>query len=386
MRVASRLLFTVFRSYGFTLMELLVVLLIIGILSTVAIRTIDATRDRALFDQTTEEMRQLVFAITGNPNVTSDGKRVDFGFFGDMGRLPDSLRELVVNVDGSPNWHGPYFRGGLTGDSLGFLYDAWNNLYTYDKANGTIATIGNGKYPMTMKVVESPSHLYDNIIAGRVTDVDNNPPGELGVRVYLYTSHGRYSGYKVVARGGEYEFSPRNNDTVPVGTHRLVAITSQNDSIVKWVTVGPRSHNIVDFKFGYPFRSRLRVVGRPRIPLGVTDSSGFEFDIVSDYREDITLDSIVVERVSENVYFRILQVDHNTLSPYYPRPDDSLIGPGLPTAPLVPAVTIAPHMSQTVTFGFYGFSSNRQGTDTVNIHNKVFRFRFSDGSVIEVTP
>ena len=39
---------------GFTLMELLVVLLIIGILSTVALRTIDATRDRGLFDQTTK--------------------------------------------------------------------------------------------------------------------------------------------------------------------------------------------------------------------------------------------------------------------------------------------------------------------------------------------
>lgn len=386
MRTTSPLTLSASDRNGFTLMELLVVLLIIGVLSTVAVRTIDATRDRALFDQTTAEMQQLVYAITGNPEITADGRRVDFGFFGDMGRLPDSLRELVVNLTGSPNWHGPYVRRGLSGDSLGFLYDAWNNLYTYDKTNGTIATVGNGKYPMTMKVVDSLVQLYDNTIVGRVSDADNNPPGETGVRVYLHTMHGSYSNFKVANRGGDYEFSLRMNDTVPAGTHRLVALTDENDSIVKWVTVVPRSRSVVDFKFSRPFRSRLRMVGQPRIPLGVTDSSGFEFDIVSDYRNEITLDSFVVERVTDSVYFRILQVDHVTLSPYYPRPDDSLIGPGLAKAPLAPGIPIAPNLTQTVTFGLYGFATTRAGADTANIHGKTFRLRFSDGSVIDVKP
>ncbi len=87
-------------------MELLVVLLIIGILSTVALRTIDATRDRALFDQTTKKMNQLVQAIVGNPDLTFDGRRVDFGYYGDMEKLPDDLRDLVRNP-GSVYWHGP---------------------------------------------------------------------------------------------------------------------------------------------------------------------------------------------------------------------------------------------------------------------------------------
>src|SRR5512137_2401815 len=95
---------------GFTLMELLVVLLIIGILSTVALRTMDTVRDRSLFDQTAAEMQQIVKAITGDPSLISEGRRTDFGFYGDMGRLPDSLPELVRNTSNSPRWHGPYLR------------------------------------------------------------------------------------------------------------------------------------------------------------------------------------------------------------------------------------------------------------------------------------
>jgi prepilin-type N-terminal cleavage/methylation domain-containing protein len=68
------------KQHGFTLMELLVVLLIIGVLSTVAVRTIDATRDRSLFDQTAKEMKELVYAMVGNPEIVANGRRVVLGF------------------------------------------------------------------------------------------------------------------------------------------------------------------------------------------------------------------------------------------------------------------------------------------------------------------
>ncbi|MEO0082020.1 MAG: prepilin-type N-terminal cleavage/methylation domain-containing protein [candidate division WOR-3 bacterium] len=385
MRITLHPTFDTARRDGFTLMELLVVLLIIGVLSTVAIRTIDATRDRALFDQTTAEMKQLVYAVTGNPDILSDGRRVDFGFFGDMGRLPEELRELVENTTGSPHWRGPYFRRSLTGDSLGYLYDAWGNPYTYDKGSGVISTVGNGKYPMTMKVADDLGQLYDNSIVGQVSDPDGNPPGGSSVRVVLTTSYGTYSKYKVVNPGGDYEFSLAKGDSVPLGTHRLVAFLGTTDSIVRWVTVAPRSRNVVDFRFSRPFVSQLRMVGQPRIPLGVPDSSGFEFDIVSNYLQSVTVDSFVVDYVSDSVYFRTLQIDH-TMQAGYPRPNDSLIGPGLATARIVPGVTIAPNMTQTVTIGLYEFATTRAGTDTANIHDKTFRIRFSEGSVITVKP
>jgi len=186
---------------AFTLMELLVVLLIIGILSTVALRTIDATRDRGLFDQTAKELNELVQAMTGNPALSYDGRRVDFGFYGDMGRLPNDPRELVTNTTGDTNWHGPYIRRGLAGDSLGYLYDAWGDVYTY--SSGTISSLGNGKYPMTVSVADS-MQLRHNTISGTVTDRDNSPPADTTMRIALYTSSDTGNAQVHVSTSGSY--------------------------------------------------------------------------------------------------------------------------------------------------------------------------------------
>ena len=156
-------------------MELLVVLLIIGILSTVALRTIDATRNRSLFDQTTKEMNQLVQAMVGNPDLTYDGRRVDFGFYGDMEKLPDSLRDLVVST-GDPAWHGPYFKLTSAGDTASYLYDGWGFPYTYNPGLGEIASPGNGNQ-MTVKITDSLAQLNNNVIAGTITDIDGAAPG-----------------------------------------------------------------------------------------------------------------------------------------------------------------------------------------------------------------
>ncbi len=369
---------------GFTLMELLVVLMIIGILSTVAIRTIDATRNRSLFDQTAAEMKEIVTAVVGNRDMVSDGRRTDFGFYGDMGRLPLTLRELVENTESDPRWRGPYLRRPFAGDSTNYLYDAWGNPYTYDDEQGTIATIG-GKYPMTMRVADTLSQLTDNAIVGQVLDREGNPPGEeAAIQVVLYTGAG--ATHAVLANpGGDYEISTANGDTVPMGTHRLVAYDGVTDSIARWVTVAPRSRSIVDFRFSRSFQSLLRVVGAAEIPPGVPDSSGFEFEIVSEYEDPVMLDSFQVVNVSTPVYFRTLMVD-GQVHPGYPLPDGSLVGPGQATAPLAPGVTIEGRLGQRRKFGLMQFASNPTGSDTVNIHGVTFRLEFSDGSVVSVSP
>ncbi len=373
------------RAQGFTLMELLVVLLIIGILSTVALRTIDATRDRAFFDQTTKEMDQLAQAITGNPDMTYDGRRVDFGFYGDMGKLPDDLRDLVHNPNPSDtNWRGPYVRQTVGGDTAGYLLDGWGHLYTYDRDAGVIRSDGNGKYSMTVRVADSLVELYTNTISGTITDADDNPPGDkaANISVTLNFSTGR-SRFKTPDPGGYYQFSIAANDTVPIGTHRMVAKMVGGDSITRWVTVSPRSKTIVDFRFSKSFRNQLRIVGAPA---RAADTAGFLIHVVNDGTTEDTVNWIVFKQSPDSAYMRDFAVN-GTEGGGFP------ILPGLlgkcqgDTVNVVPAAVVPPNMSQQFDFQFMDFHTDSLGDSAkVDIRGMTFRLRFSDGSEIAVPP
>jgi len=366
---------------AFTLMELLVVLLIIGILSTVALRTIDATRDRALFDQTATELNQLVQAITGNPDLTYDGRRVDFGFYGDMGRLPTELRELVHNVNADSNWHGPYVRRGLSGDSLGLLYDAWGNLYTYSQGTGTIASLGNGKYPMTVRVADSLPQLSNNAVTGTITDRDNNPPGDKAssISVWIHKSSGSTPLYTPVDQGGYFEFSPRNGRPVPMGIHRIVVQSAGGESLSRWLTVTPRSQTVVDFRFSTPFRNQLVVVGK--VQLNGSDHSQFMFTVVNEGPTDDTVTSLTFVEAPESAYMRTMQVAS------YP-PDTFHIGIGQGgTAPVVPGFPVPANRAGLLDLRLADFYKDSLGAgDKADLNGQNFRIRFSDGSEIAVTP
>ena len=368
---------------GFTLMELLVVLLIIGILSTVALRTIDATRDRSLFDQTTKEMGQLVQAITGNPDLTYDGRRVDFGFYGDMGRLPQDLKELVRNTTNDSSWHGPYVRQMIGGDSMSFRYDGWGNEYGYNQGTGTISSLGNGKYPLTVRVADSLVQLTNNSISGTISDVDNNPPGDKAPTILLTLNYGsgRPPIFKSPDAGGYYQFSSAIGETVPIGTHRLVARMPGGDSISRWVTVSPRSQTVLDFRFSRSFRNTLKMVGS----VSLFDTTGFLITVVNDGETPDTIDYIYFAQApAESCYMNILTV-RGTQPPGYPRLPNPAIGMG-DTAYMGTHV-IGPGMTDEVVFGFYDFLKDSLNDSLKsNITGKTFLFRFSDGSEITVRP
>jgi type II secretory pathway pseudopilin PulG len=374
-------------------MELLVVLLIIGILSTVALRTIDATRDRSLFDQTSKEMNQLVQAIVGNPDLTYDGRRVDFGYYGDMEELPTALRDLVHNP-GSTAWHGPYFKLTSAGDTASYLFDGWGRAYSPNLPAGEITSLGNGKFPMTVKIIDDISQLDNNIIAGTITDRDGAAPGTanlglLSVKLY-YNNPDAFGGASPVVvvpdAGGYFEFSPHPPTPtlpakVPIGTLKMVAATA-SESLVRYVTVLPRSKTIVDFKFTSSFWNKLRMVGTPtRIP----GDKAFMIKVMNDQASDVTVSYINFLPASASLYMRDFRIGTDHLTPV-PAGQPGW-GPG-DTVDFTAPVTIAPNDWVELSFAdFYVDSIPTIPPDTnVVVTDNTFEFRFSDGSEITVKP
>jgi len=133
---------TRFPNGGFTLIELVIVILILGIVSAVAIPVIGTFFASSKEAATKEEMRRLATAIAGSDAAT------DPGFEGDVGFLPSSLADLITkpgsvavwNPYQHVGWHGPYIDG--TGGE--YAVDAWAQAYIYDPGARTLSSTGSG--------------------------------------------------------------------------------------------------------------------------------------------------------------------------------------------------------------------------------------------------
>ena len=135
-----------YRQGGFTLIEIVMVIIVLGIVAAVAIPRMGVLNENARISATKSELLMLKRAIVGNPAVTAGGRFIDCGFEGDIGHTPSSLAELGARPDSLPpydrftryGWNGPYV------DTAGgeFLKDAWACDYIYDPSARTISSVG----------------------------------------------------------------------------------------------------------------------------------------------------------------------------------------------------------------------------------------------------
>ena len=94
---------------GFTLIEVLLVVAILGILATVVVVNFSGKQKGAMIKATRASIGAVCTAV--------DMYEVDNGAF------PSSLQNLVT-ASGERNWNGPYLRGGIP-------QDAWGTPFNY---------------------------------------------------------------------------------------------------------------------------------------------------------------------------------------------------------------------------------------------------------------
>ena len=141
---------------GFTMMEMVIVLAIIGILGSLGFKAFDNVLTNIKFESTVKEMKNLKKAIVGDPHAIQNDIRASFGYFGDMGSLPSTLNDLVIKgskplmtvnttLDKASGWNGPYLESSFVQDTDGNITDGFGNSYIYSTAK-TVSADGDSVY------------------------------------------------------------------------------------------------------------------------------------------------------------------------------------------------------------------------------------------------
>lgn len=106
------------RSQGFTIIELLIVMAILGMLAVMVAPNLFNQADSARRDATLSQMAALSSALAAH--------RLD------VGQYPEDLEGLMVNTTGRSSWDGPYLNNDVPRDPWGFeyQYSATGNDFT----------------------------------------------------------------------------------------------------------------------------------------------------------------------------------------------------------------------------------------------------------------
>ena len=234
----NRLLTGLPNAEGFTLIEIVITIIIIGVLMAVATRYMSSSLDTANIEQTKKEMEQLAFAIVGNPDATTAGARPDFGYVGDVGAMPPNLDALVQNPGGYSTWAGPYIARGFKDND--FKLDAWQTPYAL--IDTALVSTGSGS-AVSRLIVPRMAMLFNNSIAGFVVDANHSRPGmtykdSLTISLtYPDGSGGMTTATAAPSAAGNFAFTG-----VPVGNHTLTVIYQpDSDTVTYQVSVSPGS-------------------------------------------------------------------------------------------------------------------------------------------------
>ncbi len=375
---------------GFSLMEMIVVIVIMGIVASVALRSLTATLETTKVETTKQEMGQLASAIVGNPEMVASGMRTDYGYVGDIGALPSSLDDLVTNP-GLGTWNGPYIGNDFTESTTDFKTDAWGQAYTL--AGTTLQSNGGGGGTMTKSLAASTADLTSNSVNGYITDAAGNSPGDSASLLTVTLTYPDGAGSvtnatATVAGSGAFAFS----NSVPIGNHLVeVVYSSTADTAIAYVSVLP----------GSTAYTTLRIPSAPwsimpggggggggggsgdleYVPssasCGGGSSEDIEFEISNNSGSDISIDWIVVTYTSSpTAYFQ--RVDWESSMVFNSNNPRAASGD---TINFGSSQDIDDGDTKTITIENFKDTASGSGTD-VDMCNTDFTIEFSNGSTV----
>lgn len=146
------------KNAGFTLLELVVVVAVMGLISSMAMDVYTDNSNQKRYEATKDRLAEIKFAIIGDPMMRKGSQAVLSGFFNDMNRLPQSLSELISSPATNEtctnstytiestytdqatcelaghiwgDWKGPYLNSqNINGNNV--FTDAWGNSHLWD--------------------------------------------------------------------------------------------------------------------------------------------------------------------------------------------------------------------------------------------------------------
>ena len=135
---------------GFTLVELVMVIVLLSIISIVAVPNFIDLRDDARSAVTKDEMTAIKRAIIGDARVSTGGTYPVAGYEADAGKLPGTLTDLVVQPAAVNTydpltrlgWRGPYVDSSANSD---YQKDAWGTVYVFTTDPRRIRSWGPNK-------------------------------------------------------------------------------------------------------------------------------------------------------------------------------------------------------------------------------------------------
>jgi prepilin-type N-terminal cleavage/methylation domain-containing protein len=232
LRLATR------HDHGFTLIEIVISLGVAAALAALLGVAVSRALQSAKETQTQQQVQQTFNAIVGNP------AQGNFGFFGDMGRLPASLTELVTQGEQvayhttgnvgtvGTGWRGPYLTAPYATSDI--FKDSWGQSLTYTNTGSTAGQIVSGgadgvvgnsddiSFP-----VQLPVKTTGTLVVTVVVNTIAQPTG-LSVSVYS-TSNGNQGAATTQTTASlgavPFTFTVPHGATVIVATHTAGAIT-----------------------------------------------------------------------------------------------------------------------------------------------------------------